>query len=91
MMARFRHGIETVTVMLKDLTPNGARIEGVGQLDDDEAVYLTLPGMKPRLSFVAWANHHCAGLEFSEPLPQAMFQALVSAFGRTGIETGIAA
>jgi hypothetical protein len=42
MMARFRHGISTVTVMLKDITPHGARVEGVGPLETDDAVFLML-------------------------------------------------
>jgi hypothetical protein len=29
MMARFRHHITTVTVMLKDITQHGAKIEGM--------------------------------------------------------------
>lgn len=83
MMARFRHGISTVTVMLKDITPHGVRIEGVGALDPDEAVYLLLPGLTQKLAFVAWSDGHAAGLEFANPLPAATFDALVAAFGRS--------
>lgn len=81
MLARFRHGVSTVTVMLKDLTRHGAKLEGVANLKKDEAVDLALPGMKPKLSFVAWANDHCAGLEFAEPLPVEDFDALVRSHG----------
>jgi len=81
MFARFRCGIATTTVMLKDLTRQGARIEGIGALARDEAVSLTLPGTKPLLAFVAWTNEHCAGLEFAEPLPQAGFNQLVNTHG----------
>jgi hypothetical protein len=67
--------------MLKDLTPFGARIEGIGQLETDEAVSLALPGCRPSMAFVAWANDHCAGLEFAEPLETTVFSDLVARFG----------
>jgi hypothetical protein len=82
MMARFRHGISTVTVMLKDITPHGARVEGVGPLETDDAVFLMLPGLAPKLAFVAWSNGQSAGLEFAEALDQLVFARLVADFGR---------
>jgi hypothetical protein len=82
MMARFRHDISTVTVMLKDITRHGARVEGVGPLDQDDAAFLILPGMAPKLSFVAWSNDHAAGLEFAESLDPAAFSLLIANFGR---------
>ncbi|KHK89715.1 hypothetical protein LK12_20955 [Novosphingobium malaysiense] len=81
MMARFRRGLVSSMVMLKDLTRFGARIEGVGQLETDEAVSLALPGCRPSMAFVAWANDHCAGLEFAEPLENAAFVDLVASYG----------
>jgi hypothetical protein len=83
MMARFRHGISTVTVMLKDITPHGARVEGVGPLAADDAVFLMLPGLAPKLAFVAWSSGQSAGLEFAEPLDQQVFSGLVADFGRS--------
>jgi hypothetical protein len=77
MLAKFRRGLVSVTVMLKDLTRFGARIEGVGLLEPDEAVTLALPGCRPAMAFVAWSNEHCAGLEFAEPLDDNVFAALV--------------
>lgn len=81
MMARFRRDLASSTVMLKDLTPFGARIEGIGQLQTDEAVSLALPGCRPAIAFVAWANEHCAGLEFAEPLENGVFTELVTRYG----------
>lgn len=80
-MARFRRDLTSSTVMLKDLTRFGARIEGVGLLEKDEAVSLALPGCRPSMAFVAWANDHCAGLEFAEPLDNTVFVDLVTQFG----------
>lgn len=81
MLAKFRRGIVSITVMLKDLTPFGAKIEGVGHLDTDEAVSLTLPGCRPAMAFVAWSNEHCAGLEFADTLDGDVFSDLVSRYG----------
>jgi hypothetical protein len=53
MMARFRHDIATVTVMLNDITPHGAKVEGVGNLTKDDAAFLMLPSMAPKLVFIA--------------------------------------
>jgi len=82
MMARFRSDIATVTVMLKDITLGGARVEGVGPLIRDDAVFLMLPGLAPKLAFVVWSTSHSAGLEFAEPIPQDIFQSLVAQYGR---------
>ncbi|EJL20987.1 hypothetical protein [Novosphingobium sp. AP12] len=84
MMARFRRDITSTTVMLKDLTRFGARVEGVGALEVDEMVTLSLPGCRPSLAFVAWANEHCAGLEFVEPLAGPLFAELVARYGLSG-------
>ncbi|KQM22328.1 hypothetical protein ASE49_01845 [Novosphingobium sp. Leaf2] len=81
MLARFRRGITSSTVMLKDLTPLGARVEGVGALEPDEFVSLALPGCRPSMAFVAWANDHCAGLQFVEPLSTAQFEDLARQYG----------
>ncbi|MEJ2408942.1 MAG: hypothetical protein P8Y58_10405 [Novosphingobium sp.] len=84
MMARFRRDLVSSTVMLKDLTRFGARIEGIGQLETDEAISLALPGCRPAMAFVAWANEHCAGLEFAEPLENGVFSELVARYGLGG-------
>lgn len=84
MMARFRRDLSTVTVMLKDITARGARVEGVGPLAKDDAAFLMLPGLAPKLVFVAWSNGAGAGagLEFAEPLAHKVFSGLVADFGR---------
>lgn len=81
MIARFRRDLTNSTVMLKDLTRFGARIDGVGALEIDEAVTLTLPGCRPLMAFVAWSTDHCAGLEFAEPLEDGVFTELVARYG----------
>ncbi len=80
-MATFRHALTSSTVVLKDLTRFGARVEGIGPLKTDEAVSLGLPGCRPALAFVAWTEGLSAGLEFAEPLSEAVHADLVSRYG----------
>jgi hypothetical protein len=81
MLAHLRRTPSTITVMLKDLTLLGARVEGIADLTEDEAVDLSLPGLRPIISFVVWANKHCAGLQFAEPLHPGTFAELVRTYG----------
>lgn len=81
MIAHFRRNLANNAVMLKDLTCFGAKIEGIGHMEPDEAVSLTLPGCRPMLAFVAWADDHSAGLEFADPLQNAVLADLVARFG----------
>lgn len=81
MLAKFRHDLVVSTVLLKDLTRFGARIEGVGPLETDEAVSLVLPGCRPSMAFVAWTTGHSAGIEFAEPLASTLFNDLVRQYG----------
>lgn len=77
---RCKHGTKRSTVMLKDLNPFGARIEGLEQLRIDEPIYLMLPDLQPKLAFVVWSRDHVSGLEFEHRLHPAVFDRLVSEF-----------
>lgn len=79
-LATFRHHLTNRTVVLKDLTRFGGRIEINCGLDVDDVVMLTLPGCRPMLAFVAWSSSHGAGLEFSDLLPEATLHDLVSQY-----------
>jgi len=81
MMAALRSAFTTCTVVLKDLTRFGARVEGIGALEIDEAVNLGLPGCRPAMAFVAWNSQHGTGLEFAEPLDEYVYADLVSQHG----------
>lgn len=80
-IANLRSAFATWTVVLKDLTRFGARIEGIDGLEIDEAVNLGLPGCRPSMAFVAWNNRHGTGLEFAEPLDLAVYEDLVERHG----------
>ncbi|MEO0032379.1 MAG: hypothetical protein RIS94_2137 [Pseudomonadota bacterium] len=76
--ARCKHGLTRSTVMLKDLTPYGARIEGIGSQRIGDVVTLLLPGLKAKTAFVVWSEASTAGLEFDHPLHSSVFDSLVS-------------
>lgn len=77
MLAHLNRGGQRSTVMLKDLTCGGARIEGIAGMQEDEAVALALPGCKPALAFVAWAGERAAGLEFAVPFEGSVLEDLI--------------
>lgn len=78
MLAHFHYRATRSTVVLKDLTCGGARIEGIDGLTEDEAVSLVLPGRRPMLAFVAWSGTRAAGLEFAEPLEEGALAVLAA-------------
>ncbi|MBB4615096.1 hypothetical protein [Novosphingobium taihuense] len=77
---RCKRGAIRSTVMLKDLNPYGARIEGLEKLRVDEPIYLMLPGLQPKLAFVVWSRDRVSGLEFEHRLHDEVFETLVSEF-----------
>lgn len=77
---RCKHGLVRSTVMLKDLTTHGARIEGIPRQRIGESITLFLPGLAPKTAFVMWSEDKTSGLEFELPLHENVFATLVSDF-----------
>ncbi len=77
LLVRCKHGTVRSTVMLRDMTRYGARIEGLMFPREGEAIGLILPGEAPRLAFVMWARGGSAGLEFGDPLPGDVYDAMI--------------
>jgi hypothetical protein len=77
LMVRCKHGPARATVMLKDMTRFGARIEGLAAPEVGEAISLMLPGEAPRLAFVMWTREGASGLEFGDPLHSETFDAMI--------------
>lgn len=77
---RCKHGVTRSTVMLKDLTTHGARIEGIPRQRIGDIVTLFLPELAPKLAFVAWSEEKTSGLEFELPLHENVFANLVADF-----------
>ncbi|WP_226016997.1 PilZ domain-containing protein [Novosphingobium sp. FKTRR1] len=76
---RGKAGLMRSTFLLTDLTPQGARIGGIGIQRVGEPITLLLPGAaRPTIAFVIWANPSTAGLEFLDPLDEELFASLVA-------------
>jgi len=75
---RCKHGLIRSTVMLKDLTTHGARIEGIPKQRIGESILLFLPDLSPKTAFVVWSEEKTSGLEFELPLHQNVFATLVA-------------
>ncbi len=71
------------TIMLKDMTPFGARVEGLSDVRMGDAITLLLPGLQPKLSTVVWQDGSSAGVEFDHPLHGAVFKELVRDYARS--------
>lgn len=74
---RCKCGLLRSTVMLKDMTRHGARIEGIGQQRVGESVTLLLPGLPAVTAFVIWSDPATSGLEFLTPLPIEPYERLI--------------
>lgn len=68
------------TVMLKDVTRFGARIEGIEALRKGDGLTLLLPGLAACDATVAWAMGRAAGLVFEKPVDAAELAVLVRDF-----------
>ena len=68
------------TVLLKDLTAQGARIEGLEALRQGDGLTLLLPDAPPVEATVAWAMGRAAGLKFDEPIADEELLRLVRDF-----------
>ncbi len=77
---RCKHGLVRSTVMLKDMTTHGARIEGIPRQRIGESITLFLPELAPKLAFVVWSKDKTSGLEFELPLHENVFANLVADF-----------
>ena len=64
-------------VSLVDLSILGCRIELSSDLEPGSWVWFKLPGLEARYSRVAWCRGCFAGIEFEEPLHEAVVDCLV--------------
>lgn len=68
LLARFAWKGLRGTVLLKDLTADGARIEGLEALRQGDGLTLLLPDAPPVEATVCWALGRAAGLRFDEAI-----------------------
>lgn len=77
-----RVGGRRATLTLRDLTPRGARVEGMEGLELDDMTMMQLPTLAPKAARVVWFRGSAAGLQFEQPLHVDVFEKLVRAFAR---------
>jgi hypothetical protein len=80
---RARVGGRRATLTLRDLTPHGARVEGMEGLELGAMTMLQLPTLAPKAAKVVWFRGSAVGLEFEHPLHVDVFERLVRAFARS--------
>ncbi len=65
-----------------DLTPNGARLSGVGPFEPDSEMWLRLPGLESQTVRVIWSHGPTTGVAFDHPLHTAVFARFLPADSR---------
>jgi len=83
LLVRYRYWTYRGTTQLKDMTPYGARIEGLANLRLGDEVTLLLPELQPKNATVVWIDGQTAGVEFDHPLHGEVFKALVHDHARS--------
>lgn len=66
-----------VSVRILDLSLHGFRVETHLRLEKGQNLWMRLPGLEPRHAKVAWVGHQVYGCLFTEPLHQAVLEAIV--------------
>jgi hypothetical protein len=74
---RYRQGSTRSTVMLRNLTREGARLDGVSGLRAGDVAMIQLPTLAPKAAKVSWVRGEAAGFQFERPLHPDVFEALV--------------
>jgi hypothetical protein len=72
-----RAGSPNFRVSIRDLSPEGCKIEFVDRPNVHEHVWVKLEGLEAIEATVCWVGAHEAGLRFDHPLHPAVFDLLV--------------
>ena len=83
MMVKYRLWGFRGTTMLKDMTPFGARIEGIGDIRMGDEITLLLPELQPKNATIVWSEGSSAGIEFDHPLHGEVFKTLIKDYARS--------
>jgi len=81
MLVRYRNLGNRATVLLKNLTTGGARVEGIEGLRYGDMITLLLPSLKPKDAYVVWVKGQSAGIAFERPLHPNVFATLARKHG----------
>jgi hypothetical protein len=77
MMVRYRIEKLRGSVLLRNLSSGGARVEGLAGLRMGDKLFLYLPSLKPKEANVVWSVGELVGLEFERPLHPDVYEDLV--------------
>ena len=65
-------------VVVRDLSPQGCKVEFVDRPDLDERVSIKFEGLEAIAGLVCWVTGTTAGVEFERPIYPAVFDMLVA-------------
>lgn len=72
---QFRAGAKRANVKVLDISPLGARIQGVFLVHQGDRLFIKLPGMESIEAKVAWVADFEFGCEFVNPLNPVILEA----------------
>lgn len=75
-MVQFRVGTKRAAVKLIDLSPYGARVQGVFLVKEGDRFWLKLAALEAIEARVAWVKAFEFGCEFLRPLSPVVFEAI---------------
>ncbi|MBU6265926.1 MAG: PilZ domain-containing protein [Sphingomonadales bacterium] len=84
---RYRQGSKRVSLMLHNLTPRGARVEGLESMQVGDMAMVQLPTLAPKAARVVWTRGDSAGIEFERPLHPDVFESIVNDHAEARIRT----
>ena len=84
---RYRQGSRRVSLMLHNLTPAGARVEGLEGFHVGDMAMVQLPTLSPKAARVVWTRGTAAGLEFERPLHPSIYETLVREHAEPRVRT----
>ncbi len=73
---QFRAGTKRATIKLVDLSPHGARVQGVFLVRAGDRFWIKLPSIEAIEARVAWVEEFEFGCEFLRPLSPLVFEAM---------------
>jgi PilZ domain len=76
---QFRSGTRRANVSVCDISPLGAKIQGIFLVHEGDRFFVRLPGMESIEARVAWVSDFEFGCEFVRPLNRAVLDALLNA------------
>jgi hypothetical protein len=71
-----RGGLDRTLCKVTDLSIDGCRLQTYSALRRGAMIWVTLPGARPRIARIRWADDYEAGCEFEEQLDRGLYATL---------------